>query len=149
MFVCESVPASLRVGHHSLTSSSRPVLSLYTSMVLDVLAMANPVTEELMVRLVPYMEEGLKWKSLEYKASTYMVVSQLAALVHMEDKLVVYLVERVSKVSAAWERVNNRASFFFSLFFSSSNLSLFASLLFSLSFLLPFLAFLFSASLWL
>lgn len=99
VFVCEAVPASLRACQHSLSSSSCPVLSLYTSTVLGVLEMASPVTEELVVRLIPYIDEGLKWKSLEYRASTYMVVSQLAALVQMEDKLVVYMVERVSKVS--------------------------------------------------
>lgn len=100
VFVCECVPASLNACRHSSSSSSHYVISLYTSTVLDVLEMANPVTEDLVVRLMPYVNKGLKMKSLEYRASTYMVLSQLAVLVDMDDKLVVTIVELVCKVRA-------------------------------------------------
>lgn len=108
VFVCECVPASLSVFQRSPVGSSRPVLSLYTSTVLEVLETASPVTEDLVVRLMPFVDKGLKWKSLEYRASTYMVVSQLAVLVDMEDKLVVSIVELVSKVRTGWVVIINR-----------------------------------------
>ncbi len=97
VFVCEMVPSSLRSNHHS-PNSSRVVLSFYTSTVLTVLERANPVSEELTLRLIPYIEMGLKSKSGDFLASAYMIVSQLSTLVRMDRKLSKSMMELVSKV---------------------------------------------------
>ena len=99
VFVCKCVPASLKAClRSSASNASRPSISLYTSTVLDVLETASPVTEDLVMRLMPYVKKGLKSENSEYKASTYMIVSQLAVVVDMEDVLVANLVELVCKV---------------------------------------------------
>jgi len=99
VFVCECVPASIKSCKRSLSpNSSRMAISLYTSTLLGVLESAMSVTEELVMRLVPYLKRGLKSENLEYKASSYMVVSQLAVVVEMEAVLVVNLLELVCKV---------------------------------------------------
>ena len=98
VFVCESVPASLGVCQHSSATPSNLVLSLYTTTALDVLEMANPVTDELVMRLIPFICKGLSWNNMEYRASSYIVVSQLAVLVNMDDRLVVDILELVVKV---------------------------------------------------
>ena len=99
VFVCECVPASLKACKHSSSSnSSRMAVSLYTSTLLSVLDSASSITEDLVMRLMPYLKRGLKSGNLEYKASSYMVVSQLAVVMEMEAVLVVNLLELVCKV---------------------------------------------------
>ena len=98
-FVCESVPLSLKAHRDSAVKGFRKVISLYTSTVMGVLERSNPVGEEVVLRLVPYLEKGLKSKHLDYRACTYMIISQLAVLVKMEESLLKALANRVSKVS--------------------------------------------------
>ncbi len=100
VYICATVPASLKACKKSSSPhGSRMALSLYTSTVLNVLEMASLVTEEIVMRLVPFLKKGLKSESVEYKASTYMVVSQLAVSVEMEETLTAALLELVCKVN--------------------------------------------------
>ena len=99
VFICEMVPSSIRANQHSSVGASCGVISLYTSTVLAVLERANPITEELVLRLVPYIGKGLKSKNMDYCASSYMVVSQLAVMVNMEEKFSRSMMELASKVS--------------------------------------------------
>lgn len=97
-FVCEMVPLSLRAHRESAVSGYRKVISLYTSTVMGVLERANPVSEEIVLRLIPYVQKGLRSKHEDYRASTYMIVSALAVLVNMEGTLLRDIVDRVAKV---------------------------------------------------
>lgn len=97
-FICEMVPASLLAHKNSRFGTCREVVSLYASTVMAVVDRCNPVPEELILQLVPYIEKGLKSKSMDYLASSYMIVSQLAVLVNMDEKLLNPVVELVSKV---------------------------------------------------
>ena len=99
-FVCEMVPLSLRAHRDCPTSGYRKVISLYTSTVMAVLERATPVTEEMVSCLLPYVEKGLKSKRADYRASTYMIASELAVLVNMEGALLEVMVYRVTKVRA-------------------------------------------------
>ena len=96
--ICAMVPASLRSHRNSQWSVLGKMVSLFTSTVMAVLEKANPVTEAIVLLLVPYIEKGLKSKCMDYRASVYMIVSQLAVLVNMGGELSKALVERVSKV---------------------------------------------------
>lgn len=98
VFVCEMVPASLRAHRYSHTSGSQRAISLYMSTVMGVLERVNPVTEELVLRLVPFVEKGLQSKDVDYRASSYMIVSQLSVMVNMENRLLKSMVSLVTKV---------------------------------------------------
>lgn len=98
-FICECVPLSLRAHRDSSVKGFRKIISLYTSTVMGVLERSSPVSEEVVLRLVPYLEKGLKSKHLDYRACTYMILCQLAVLVKMDESLLKALVVRVSKVS--------------------------------------------------
>lgn len=98
-FVCECVPLSLRAHRDTLVKGFQKVISLYMSTVIGVLERAKPVSEDIVLRVMPYLEKGLKSKHLDYRASTYMIISILAVVVKMEGTLLKAIVGRVSKVS--------------------------------------------------
>jgi U3 small nucleolar RNA-associated protein 10 len=97
-FVCKCVPHSLKAHRGSTVKGFRMAISLYTSTVMGVLEQANPVREEIVQGLVPYLKKGLKSRQLDYNASTYMVLSQLALVVKMGDSLLGAILDAVSKV---------------------------------------------------
>lgn len=99
VFVCEMVPSSIRAHQHSNNfNGCMKVTSLYVSTVMAVLERVSPVTEELVSRLVPFLEVGLKSGSADYVAGSYMVLSQLSCVANMEAKLAETLVVQVCKV---------------------------------------------------
>ena len=98
-FVCEMVPRSLKVHTHSPAGSPRVVVAFYVSTVLGVLETSTPVSEELVSRLLPFVMKGLKSPNVEYRAASYMIVSQLSSVASLEEQLYYSLTEAISKVS--------------------------------------------------
>ena len=100
VFICEMVLSSIRAHRNSPvgTTACMGVINLYISTISGVLEGINHVSEELVLRLMPYVKKGLKSKNVNYRASTYIVLSQLAAVANMDDKLVRSMVTLVSKV---------------------------------------------------
>ena len=96
-FVCEMVPRCIKVQKTSPSSALRTVIAFYSSTVISVLEMGS-ITEELVARLLPYIVKGLKSSNVDYRAATYMTVSQLAANTILEEKLHTSLLESLTKV---------------------------------------------------
>lgn len=99
VFVCDMVSSSLKANRQSPASSSRAVLAFYSSTVIGVLEETGSITEELVSRLLPYLVKGLKSSSVDFRAATYMVTSQLAVHSKLEESLCSSLLESISKVS--------------------------------------------------
>ena len=99
-FICEMVPASIRAHENSPSSGSQKAISLYVSTVMAVLEGAKPVSEELVLALVPYLEDGFKSENLDYWASSCMIASQLAMVANLSEKLLKSVTELLSKVRA-------------------------------------------------
>ncbi len=99
-FICEMVPASIRAHENSPPSGCQKVISLYVSTVMSVLERerARPVMEELISVLLPYLEEGLKSDNRDYWAGSCMIVSQMAVVVKLDEKLLKSITELLSKV---------------------------------------------------
>lgn len=96
-FVCDMVPHSVKVHKHSPSSASRVVISFYSSTVVSVLETGS-ISEELVSRLLPHILKGLKSTCLDYRASSYMVLSQLALKACLQEQLCVSLLESIAKV---------------------------------------------------
>ena len=98
IFVCEMVHRSLKVHKHSSASAPRIVLAFYASTILKVLETALPISEDLVSRLLPYIIKGLKSSSMDYRAASYMVTSQLSSVAKLKEQLYCSLIETVCKV---------------------------------------------------
>ncbi len=98
VFLCEMVNKSLKTLRTSSSTTNHPLLGLYTSTVLAVMEDTGTITEELLSRLLPYLVKGLKSLNADYRAGTYMVVSQLAARSTLDTSLCHSLLEVIVKV---------------------------------------------------
>ena len=98
VFVCEMVPRSLKVHKRSPASSSRTVVAFYVSTVSAVLETETSISEELVLRLLPFILKGLKSSNVEYRAASYMVTSQLSCKAKLLEQLYCSLVETICKV---------------------------------------------------
>ena len=97
-FICDMVPHSLNAHKDSPVSASRVVVSFYSSTVVSVLE-ADSISEELVSRLLPHLLKGLKSSSLDHRASSYMILSQLVSKASLQEQLCVSLLESIAKVS--------------------------------------------------
>lgn len=96
-FVCQMVASSLQANKKCSGSSLRVVVGFYCSTVMCVLE-RSPVTEELMVSLLPYIVKGLKSCNEDYRASSYMITSVLASKAVLEKRVTLSLLDVLSKV---------------------------------------------------
>ena len=99
VFLCEIVTRSLKALRPSSSSTNRALLGMYTSTVIGLMGEPGSVTEDLISRLLPYLIKGLKSSNNDFRASSYMIVSQLAARSSLESSLCSSLLEVIAKVS--------------------------------------------------
>ena len=79
-------------------SSSRTLLTFYTSTVVGCLETMKRISEEFLTRLVPHVLRGLKSEIPDLKAGSYMIVAQLCVKCSLEKTLVKSLIESICKV---------------------------------------------------
>ncbi len=97
-FVCEMVPRSLRAHKPSVVPTApRTTIAFFSSTVVSLLETAS-LTEELLSLLLVYIVKGLKSSSADYRASSYIIVSQLSSRSQLEGKLCSSLLDSIAKV---------------------------------------------------
>ena len=96
VFVCNMALSSLSV--HRDKTPLHVMISFYCSTISQVLE-RGPVTEDIVNRLLPFLLKGLKSSNVDYRASSYVIVSLLASKVKLDKKVTVSLMESVSKVT--------------------------------------------------
>ncbi|XP_074642790.1 HEAT repeat-containing protein 1-like [Tubulanus polymorphus] len=97
-FVCEMVPNFLKIhGNASNNSTSlRVIMSFYATTVVGALENGN-VKEEMIAKLLPYLTQGFKSKNIEYKASSYMIMSQLVTKAKIKKEFFANTLPALSK----------------------------------------------------
>ena len=76
----------------------RTVISFYTCTILGSLQNKHDITEKTMSELVPNIIRGLKSKCKLYKAATYMIISQLAVQIKLQEDFLDSLLPLMTKV---------------------------------------------------
>lgn len=98
-FVCSLVTDSIEAysGHSAGGSELRVIFSFYASIIVSVLDSAETVTNDIIAKLLPYVQKGLKSLRPDFRASSFMILCQLSVKVVMETGLVQSLSGLIAK----------------------------------------------------
>uniref|UniRef100_A0A2K5Z1K5 HEAT repeat-containing protein 1 n=1 Tax=Mandrillus leucophaeus TaxID=9568 RepID=A0A2K5Z1K5_MANLE len=98
-FICSLVTKSVKVFAESPGSSAqlRVLLAFYASTIVSALVAAEDVSDNIIAKLFPYIQKGLKSSLPDYRAATYMIICQISVKVTMEDTFVNSLASQIIK----------------------------------------------------
>ncbi|XP_064913879.1 HEAT repeat-containing protein 1 isoform X1 [Columba livia] len=98
-FICRLVAKSVKVFSEYPGNSAqlRVLLVFYASTIVSALGAAEKITNSIVSMLLPYIQKGLKSSIQDYRAATYMIISQMAVKVTVETSLVHSLMLQISK----------------------------------------------------
>ncbi|XP_063039615.1 HEAT repeat-containing protein 1 [Engraulis encrasicolus] len=100
-FICKLVSKGVKAysefAHNGSCPQLRVIFSFYASTIVPALEAAETVTDQIIAKILPNVQLGLKSSLLDYKAASYMIVCQLAVKVVMEAHLVDALAVQVCK----------------------------------------------------
>ncbi|XP_003410958.1 HEAT repeat-containing protein 1 isoform X1 [Loxodonta africana] len=98
-FICSLVTKSVKVFAACPGSSAqlRVLLSFYASTIVSALVAAEDVSDNIVAKLFPYIQKGLKSSLPDYRAATYMIICQISVKVTMENTFVNSLASQIIK----------------------------------------------------
>ncbi|KAF0870433.1 HEAT repeat-containing protein 1 [Crocuta crocuta] len=98
-FICSLVTKSVKVFAEYPGSSAqlRVLLTFYASTIVSALVTAEGVLDNIVAKLFPYIQKGLKSSLPDYRAATYMIICQISVKVTMEDTFVNSLASQIIK----------------------------------------------------
>ncbi|XP_069846711.1 HEAT repeat-containing protein 1 isoform X1 [Dipodomys merriami] len=88
--ICSLVTKSVKAfsEHPGSAAQLRVLLSFYASTIVAALLAAEDVSDNIVAKLFPYVQKGLKSSLPDYRAATYMIICQISVKVMMEDTFV-------------------------------------------------------------
>ncbi|XP_012864684.1 PREDICTED: HEAT repeat-containing protein 1 [Dipodomys ordii] len=88
--ICSLVTKSVKAFSERPGSAAqlRVLLSFYASTIVAALLAAEDVSDNIVAKLFPYVQKGLKSSLPDYRAATYMIICQISVKVMMEDTFV-------------------------------------------------------------
>uniref|UniRef100_A0A8C8EF86 HEAT repeat-containing protein 1 n=1 Tax=Otus sunia TaxID=257818 RepID=A0A8C8EF86_9STRI len=98
-FICRLVAKSVKVFSECPGNSAqlRVLLVFYASTIVSALGAAEKIKDNTVSILLPYIQKGLKSSIEDYRAATYMIISQITVKVTVETSLVHSLMLQISK----------------------------------------------------
>uniref|UniRef100_A0AAQ4RIH4 HEAT repeat-containing protein 1 n=1 Tax=Gasterosteus aculeatus aculeatus TaxID=481459 RepID=A0AAQ4RIH4_GASAC len=98
-FICSLVTNAVQAysGRLGDCSQLRVVFSFYSSTIVSSLEAVDKVSDVIISKLLPFVQKGLKSPLTDYRASSFMIVCQLAVKVVMEASLVDSLAAHVCR----------------------------------------------------
>ncbi|KAM6279972.1 HEAT repeat-containing protein 1 [Porphyrio hochstetteri] len=98
-FICRLVAKSVKVFSECPGNSAqlRVLLVFYASTIVSALGAAEKITDTIVSMLLPYIQKGLKSSVQDYRAATYMIISQMTVKVTVETSLVHSLMLHITK----------------------------------------------------
>ncbi|ELW68114.1 HEAT repeat-containing protein 1, partial [Tupaia chinensis] len=96
-FICAWVTQSVKVFAECQGGSAqlRVLLAFYASTIVSALVAAEDISDNVVAKLFPYIQKGLKSSLPDYRAATYMIICQIAVKVTMEETFVSSLASQV------------------------------------------------------
>ncbi|XP_062938968.1 HEAT repeat-containing protein 1 isoform X2 [Cynocephalus volans] len=98
-FICSLVKKSVKVFAEYPGSSAqlRVLLAFYAATIVSALGAAEHISDNIVAKLFPYIQKGLKSSLPDYRAATYMIICQISVKVTMEDTVVNSLASQIIK----------------------------------------------------
>ncbi|XP_066239766.1 HEAT repeat-containing protein 1 isoform X1 [Saccopteryx leptura] len=98
-FICSLVTKSVKVFAECPGNSAqlRVLLTFYASTIVSALVTAEDISDNIVAKLFPYVQKGLKSSLPDYRAATYMIICQISMKVTMEDTFVNSLAFQIIK----------------------------------------------------
>ncbi|XP_008571640.1 PREDICTED: HEAT repeat-containing protein 1 [Galeopterus variegatus] len=98
-FICSLVMKSVKVFAEYPGSSAqlRVLLAFYATTIVSALVAAEHISDNIVAKLFPYIQKGLKSSLPDYRAATYMIICQISVKVTMEDTVVNSLASQIIK----------------------------------------------------
>ncbi|XP_055495531.1 HEAT repeat-containing protein 1 isoform X1 [Leucoraja erinacea] len=98
-FICNLVTKTVKAhaDYPNSVAQLRVLFSFYASTIVAALSAVDKVTDPIVAKLLPYIQKGLKSSLADYRAATYMIISQLAVKVILESSLVNTLAQQLSR----------------------------------------------------
>ncbi|XP_053709149.1 HEAT repeat-containing protein 1 isoform X2 [Synchiropus splendidus] len=98
-FVCQMVSNAVQAFPECTGSAPqlRIVFSFYSSTIVPAVHAIPQITDSFIAKLLPYLQQGLRSPLDDYRAASYMLVSQLAVRTTLKDELVGTLAVQVTK----------------------------------------------------
>ncbi|XP_007527955.1 HEAT repeat-containing protein 1 isoform X2 [Erinaceus europaeus] len=98
-FICSLVTKSVKVfaEYPGKFGQLRVLLTFYASTIVSALVTAENVSDNIVAKLFPYIQKGLKSSLSDYRAATYMIICQISVKVTMEETFVNSLASQIIK----------------------------------------------------
>ncbi|XP_069340669.1 HEAT repeat-containing protein 1 [Eulemur rufifrons] len=98
-FICNLVTKSVKVfaAYPSGSAQLRVLLAFYASTIVSALVNAEDISDNIIAKLFPYIQKGLKSSLPDYRAATYMIICQISVKVTMEETFVNSLASQIIK----------------------------------------------------
>ncbi|KAM9831259.1 HEAT repeat-containing protein 1 [Neosynchiropus ocellatus] len=98
-FVCQMVSTAVQAFPECAGSAPqmRIIFSFYSSTIVPAMHAIPQITDGFIAKLLPYLQQGLRSRLDDYRAASYMLVSQLAVRTTLKDELVGTLAVQVTK----------------------------------------------------
>ncbi|XP_004640899.1 HEAT repeat-containing protein 1 isoform X1 [Octodon degus] len=98
-FICSLVTKSVKAFAECPGSAAqlRVLLAFYASTMVTALVAAEDISDNIIAKLFPYIQKGLKSSLPDYRAATYMIICQISVKVTMEDTFVNSLASQIIK----------------------------------------------------
>nr|XP_031527782.1 HEAT repeat-containing protein 1 isoform X2 [Vicugna pacos] len=96
-FICSLVTKSVKVfaTYPGGSAQLRVLLTFYASTLVSSLVAAEDISDNIVAKLFPYIQKGLKSSLPDYRAATYMIICQISVKVTMEDTFVNSLASQI------------------------------------------------------
>uniref|UniRef100_A0A8C6E6N7 HEAT repeat-containing protein 1 n=1 Tax=Moschus moschiferus TaxID=68415 RepID=A0A8C6E6N7_MOSMO len=96
-FICSLVTKSVKAfaKYPGSFTQLRVLLTFYASTIVSALVAAEDLSDNIVAKLFPYVQKGLKSSLPDYRAATYMIICQISVKVTMEDTFVNSLASQI------------------------------------------------------
>ena len=102
-FVCQMLPEAIDIKKNTSSESFKTLCSFYTGVLLGVAESSRNLTESRIGIMLPFLYQGLRSEMADYKASSYMVLTQMCGMKILNEQVTSSLVDQICKV--LWSRV--------------------------------------------
>ena len=118
-FICQMLPQAIDIKKNMSLDKLKTLCSFYTGVLLGVAESSGNLTESRIGRILPFLYQGLRSDMADYKASSYLLLTQICSVRTFTEQVISSFVDQICKVFLK---------------------SMFILLLLEISFLLPFMA---------
>ncbi|XP_040092233.1 HEAT repeat-containing protein 1-like isoform X1 [Oryx dammah] len=96
-FICSLVTKSVKAfaEYPGNSTQLRVLFTFYASTIVSALVAAENLSDNIVAKLFPYIQKGLKSSLPDYRAATYMIICQISVKVTMEDTFVNSLASQI------------------------------------------------------